>query len=219
MHKRFGPKFRPVVERLEGKLLLSAIIATTSRVVAPNQAAITASSKTPRYTLYRITNPTPFNAHLKPPFPQVLVQATQPKAGQIYNILFVSVRNGTRQTFDAQSGLKVRVTGQTRSFPVLTGDATWKPGQRFVFYVLTKKYYPIRPVVSAGFEFDLAGSRGVAIPGPSGIFLRVKYNPDGFARALNTIVATGPGSRGTTLGLPNTSIWEFVPSTVHIQPL
>ena len=124
-------------------------------------------------------------------------------------MLSVSVRNSTRQTFDAESGFAVRLTGQTRSFPVLTGTQTWKPGQVMVFYVLTQKYYPVRPATSAGFEFDLAGSRGVAVPGPSGIFLRVKYNPARFPRTLDWIVAHGPGSKGHELGLPDTAIFEF----------
>src|SRR5262245_10791968 len=37
-----------------------------------------------KYTLFRITNPTPFNTRLVPPFQQVLVQSRQPIPGQIY---------------------------------------------------------------------------------------------------------------------------------------
>jgi hypothetical protein len=47
------------------------------------------------------------------------------------------------------------------------------------------------------------------IPGPSGIFLRLKYNPATFARTLDWIVAFGPGAEGgagAKLGLPDTAI-------------
>ena len=109
--------------------------------------------------------------------------------GQVYNVLYVVVRNGTVHTFDASSGFRVRFPGQHNSVPILTGSEQWKPGQEFVFYVLTKKYYPVPNVVSSSFEFDLGGARSVAIPGPSGIFLRLKYNPATFARILDSIVA------------------------------
>jgi hypothetical protein len=166
-----------------------------------------------------VTNPTPFNALLIPPFKQVLVQSRAPVPGQLYNVLFVSVRNGTGQTFDASSGLKVKLTGQISSFPILTGVEQWKPKEVMVFYVLTKQYYPIRPVVSAGFQFDLNGFAKTAIPGPSGIFLRLAYKPATINRAINYIVAHGPGSKGHRLGLPDTAIWEIVPSSVHVIPL
>jgi hypothetical protein len=140
-------------------------------------------------------------------------------SGQVYNVLFISVRNGTARTFDASSGFSVKFTGQSQSIPILTGTEQWQPGQVFVFYVLTKKYYPPNPPTSSGFEFDLAGSRGVAIPGPSGIFLRVKYNPATFDRVLDFIVAHGPGSKGHRLGLPDTAIWEFISSRTDLIPL
>jgi hypothetical protein len=101
----------------------------------------------------------------------------------------------------------------------LTEGDEWKPGEVRVFYVLTKKYYPLRPVTSAGFQFDITGSKGIAIPGPSGIFLRVKYDPARFPNVLNQIVAFGPGSKGHHLGLPDTSIWEFIPSRIYTVPL
>jgi hypothetical protein len=109
----------------------------------------------------------------------------------------------------------VRLTNQPRSFagfPILTGNEQWKPGQILVFYVLTKKYYPVS-FVSGGFQFNLGGRSSTAIPGPSGIFLRLQYDPATFARTLNWIVAFGPGNqggRGARFGLPNTSINEIV---------
>ncbi len=50
------------------------------------------------------------------------------------------------------------MTNQVRSFggfPILTGNEQWKPGQILVFYVLTKKYYPVSEV-AGGFQFNLA---------------------------------------------------------------
>ena len=79
----------------------------------------------------------------------------------------------------------------------------------FVFYVLTKQYYPPRPIVSDGFEFNLAGSRGIAIGGPSGIFLRIKYDPARFPRMLDWIVTRGPGAYGHRTGIADTAIWQF----------
>ena len=65
----------------------------------------------------------------------------------------------------------------------------------------------------SGFEFDLGGARSVAVPGPSAIFQRLKYNPATFARTLNWIVAYGPGAqggKGVKFGLPDTAIYEVV---------
>jgi|GEM_PF-1103725 len=166
-------------------------------------------------TMDRITNPTPFNAILTPPFQHVRVQTNAPVPGQVYNVLFLSVWNGTRQTFTANNGLTVRLSNQTaaHAYPILTGDQQWRPGQRIVFYVLTKQYYPLSPQVSAGFQFNFVNPRVTAIPGPSGIFLRLKYNPATFDQVLDQIVTSGPGAKGHTLGLPDTSIWEIIPQT------
>src|SRR5262249_35308365 len=148
-----------------------------------------------------------------PPFAHVLVQTRQPVPGQVYNVLYVVVRNGTLQTFDASSGFQIRFPGQRQPTPILTGNQQWKPGERIVFYVLTKKYYPLPSEVTSGFEFNLGGARSVATPGPSGIFLRVQYRPATFDRTLDWIVAFGPGAQGGAgpkLGLPDTAIYEFV---------
>jgi len=172
-----------------------------------------ATKPTYGYLVYRITNPNQFNNHLTPPFSQVMVQTQQPVPGQVYNVLFVVVRNGTAQTFDASSGFRVKLPQDTASFPILTGSEQWRPGQQLVFYVLTKKYYPLPSQVHSGFQFELGQARSVAIPGPSGIFLRVKYDPITFARTLDSIVAFGAGNQGgigAKFGLPNTAIYEFL---------
>src|SRR4051812_16495402 len=102
--------FRPDLERLEAKQPLSVSPSTAPLAVleagssAP-QAQVAAGrhqrSTVTGVTMERITNPTPFNAQLKPPFDQVLVQARKPVPGQMYNVLFITVRNSTKRTFDA----------------------------------------------------------------------------------------------------------------------
>ena len=172
--------------------------------------------------MFRVTN-TPVQTPYKliPPFQQVLVQGRQTGAWRRFiTCADVTVKNGTRQTFTASNGFTVRMTNQPRSFggfPILTGNEQWKPGQILVFYVLTKKYYPVS-FVAGGFQFDLGGRSSTAIPGPAGIFLRLKYNPATFARTLNWIVAYGQGNevgQGGQLGLPNTSINEIVDARTH----
>jgi hypothetical protein len=211
-------RFRPSLERLEAKQLLSASPPTThvlNAAVASNAASsdstATSGAASVGFLVYRITNPSPFNGYLIPPFPQVLVQNAQPIPGQVYNVLYVTVRNGTAQTFDSSAGFLVRAPNGP-SFPILTGSQQWKPGQVFVFYVLTKQYYPFRPV-GGGFQLDLGGRSSTLVPGPSGIFLRLTYDPAKIARQLNQIVAFGQGAqggRGPKLGLPDTAINEFV---------
>jgi hypothetical protein len=166
------------------------------------------------FLVYRITNPNPFNDRITTPVNHVIVQARQPVPGQVYNVLYVVVRNGTARAFDASDEFRVRFPGQRASFPILTGNEQWRPGEWIVFYVLTKKYYPVPNVVSSGYEFNLGRARSVAIPGPSGIFLRLKYNPATIDRTLDWIVTRSPGvpggPRGIRLGLPNTAMYEFL---------
>ncbi|HWE35134.1 MAG TPA: hypothetical protein VG406_01075 [Isosphaeraceae bacterium] len=165
------------------------------------------------YLVYRITNPNIHNNTLIPPFGHVLVQRVQPIPGQTYNVLSLVVRNGTNQTFDASSGFAVKVPGDTYWTPILTGNEQWMPGQHFVFYILTKKYYPLRNQVTSGFIFNMGGAISTAIPGPSGIFLRLKYNPATFGRSLDAIVAFGQGAQGGSgirTGIADTQIYEFV---------
>ena len=64
-----------------------------------------------------------------------------------------------------------------------------------VFYVLTKKYYPLAQVYG-GFRLILGGPKTILVPGPSAIFLRLKYNPATFAKTLDVIVAGGQGNQG-----------------------
>jgi hypothetical protein len=156
---------------------------------------------------------------LVPPFQQVLVQAHQPVPGQVYNVTYVTLKNQTAQTFDASSGFTVRLTNQppSHALPILTGTQQWKPGQVIVFYVLTKKYYPVS-FVAGGFFFNLGGRVSTLVPGPSAIFLRLRYNPATFARTLDWIVAYGQGAQlglGPKFGIPDTAINAFVAARTH----
>ena len=164
---------------------------------------------------YRLTNPSNgFNVNLVPPFGQVLVQSKQPVPGQVYNVLSVPVKNGTAQTFTASSPLTVRFPNRigAKPFPVLTGNQQWLPNHWIVFYVLTKQYYPLTEL-QGGFQFDLGGRSTTLVPGPSAIFLRLKYNPATFARSLNLIVAYGQGAqfgKGPPTGIATTNINNIV---------
>jgi hypothetical protein len=221
MRERLDKFFRPDLERLEPKQPLSAGAATAhvaitkanSQAKAPQSVSPAAKQPTQGYLVYRITNPNAFNNRLTPPFGQVLVQASQPVAGQTYNVLYVTVRNGTTLTFDASSGFEVKFPGQRSYTPILTGNQQWKPGQNYIFYVLTKKYYPLPSEIADGFEFKLAGAPSVAIPGPSGIFLRLTYKPATFAKVLDSIVSFGVGAQGgqgVKTGIADTALYEFV---------
>ena len=217
MRHRSIMKFRPALERCEARTLQSTSSLPAS-IVSPKHsapAATAAGAKTPGFLIFRVTN-TPFQTpyELTPPFQQVLVQGRKPVPGQVYNVGYVTVKNGSAQTFTASSNFTVRLTNQGRSagFPILTGSQEWKPGQILVFYVLTKKYYPVS-FVAGGFQFNTGGRSSTAIPGPAGIFLRLKYDPATFARTLNWIVAFGPGNEngvGARFGLPNTAINQLV---------
>jgi len=217
MRQRSTMRFRPGLEQFEAKQLLSAGSLTTH--AGPQTKDLRrqpAPVGTYGYLAFRVTN-TPWQTPYKlvPPFQQVLVQSGQPVPGQVYNVNDVTVKNGTSQTFTASNGFTVRMTNQPRSFggfPILTGNEQWKPGQVIVLYVLTKKYYPVS-FVAGGFLLDLGGRSSTLVPGPAGIFLRLKYDPATFARTLNWIVAYGQGNevgQGAKYGLPNTSINEIV---------
>jgi hypothetical protein len=241
MRQRTIMRFHPGLEQFEAKQLLSSASLTThsvntndgSRAIALHPADkagahaaagdVATSHRRQRapvgafgYLAFRVTN-TPFQTPYKlvPPFQQILVQGRQPVPGQVYNVLDVALKNGTSQTFTASNNFTVRMTNQPRSFggfPLLTGNEQWKPGQILVFYVLSKKYYPVS-AVAGGFQIDTGGRSSTLVPGPSGIFLRLKYNPATFARTLNWIVAFGQGNQGgqgAQFGLPNTSINQLV---------
>ena len=141
------------------------------------------------------------------------MQKNQPVPGQVYNVLQIAVKNGTSQTFTAGNHFTVRLnTNHKDVFPVLTGSEQWKPRQTIVFYILTKKYYPI-PQTYGGFQLNLGGRSSTLVPGPSAIFLRLKYNPATFANSLDVIVSGGQGNQGglgTFRGISNTAINEIV---------
>ncbi len=234
MPRRPMKAFHPDVEHFEARQLLSAGLAgTTGRADAHAAAAAIGNAHAAtrplarQFLAYRITNPTYRLVHLKPPFQHVLVQKIQPVPGRVYNILFVAVQNNTAQTFTAASGFKVRLPGFTgtrrvvgNAFPVLTGNQTWAPKQWIVFYALSKKYYPLSPQAAAGFQLDTAGRSSTLIPGPSGIFLRLKYDPATFGRTLDWIVAYGQGAQqgaGSALGLPDTAINTLVAASTNRQ--
>jgi hypothetical protein len=220
-------RFSPDLETLEAKLALSVTTSPVANLSGVPQVAatatttghkITAQAVKPNfgYLVYRITNPTLANNHLTPPFGHVLVQNSQPIPGQIYNVLSIILKNGTMQTFNASSGFTVTLPGERQPVPILTGNEAWLPGQNFIFYVLSKKYYPLASQVSDGFKFNLGGAKSVAIPGPSAIFLRIKYNPATINHVLDVIMTTGPGAQGGSgikFGLPDTALWEFVSAT------
>ena len=152
MRRRPFAKFRPALERFEDRQLPSAspLAAHAATVAAHARAAASGDATSAKHLPtgflgFRVTNPShnvPY--HLVPPFKQVLVQTNQPIPGQVYNVLQVAVKNGTIQTFTAANNFTVRLnTDQKDVFPVLTGNEQWKPRQTIVFYILTKKYYPI----------------------------------------------------------------------------
>ena len=216
MRRRPILTFRPDLERFEKRELLSAgpsgphaVRVPTGPYAAERQAA--AASARPGtghgggtagvgYIAYRITNPSIHPTDLKPPFLHVLVQQAQPVPGKTYNVLYVVVRNQTAKTFTAADGLTVRVPGFTgtkrvvgNAFPVLTGDEVWKPGQWAIFYIMGHEYYPMSPQVAAGFQLQAGGRSSTMVPGPSGIILKLTYEPSGFLRALDNNVLGGQG--------------------------
>ncbi len=226
MRPRSILRFEPSIERFEDKQLLSGGVAAAHHSMAHERASaavsahpIQATNLPHRFYAFRITNPSGEPVDLKPPFQQVLVQATQPVPGQVYNVLSIAVKNGTAQTFDASNDFTVRLTTQSKktAFPILTGSEQWKSKQWIVFYVLTKKYYPV-PEVAGGFKLNLGGASSTLVPGPSGIFLRLKYDPATFPRTLDSIVAYGQGAQGgdgAKVGMPDTAINEIVAASTH----
>jgi hypothetical protein len=219
MRDRTKARYRPRLEPLEPRRPLSAGASGAAHLAPPpaGPGAIRPDAVNTGigYLVYRVTNPTGGPVYkLTPPFEHVLVQARQPVPGQYYNILMVVLKNNTKQTFDASSGFYVRLPYQ-QYFPILTGDQKWLPGQNFIFYALTKQYYPLANRVTSGFQFKLAGGWSTAIPGPSGIFLRIKYNPATIDKILDYAATQGPGAQGGSgipFGLPDTAIYAFVPA-------
>jgi hypothetical protein len=242
MRRRQKTAFHPDLERFEPKLLLSAGASAAHGLhlgagsEAPADSVATSgtpaaagkrSSLPNQFLAYRITNPQVHPVNLIPPFQHVLVQRIQPVPDRVYNILFVVVMNGTGQTFTAANNFKVRLPGFTgthrvtgNAFPVLTGNEVWKPKTWIVFYAMSKKYYPLSPQVSAGFQLNTGGRSSTLVPGPSGIYLRLTYDPAKFARTLDWIVAYGQGAQlgaGPKLGLPDTAINILVSANTERQ--
>jgi hypothetical protein len=247
MRRRPIPKFRPDLERFEDKRLLSGVASPAPVSVATLEAGPTDTAPQPAgassapagnqpvipphsgrgtagigFLGFRVTQK---SYELIPPFQHVLVQGTKPIPGHVYNILYVALKNGTAQTFNASSGFTVRIPGFTgthrvadKGFPILTGNQQWKPGQVIVFYIMGHQYYPMSPQVAAGFQFNLGGRSTTLVPGPSAIFLRLKYKPATFDRTLDWIVAFGQGSQlglGPKYGMPVTTINTFVSAGTH----
>ncbi len=174
----------------------------------------------PPISLDRVTNPHGRNALFDPPFGHVLVQSTLPVPGQIYNVLFLSVYNGTNETFTASDGLGVRTASSPGQwYPILSGNEVWAPGGRIVFYVISKKYYPLTPTQSTGFQINFSSPKATGIPGPSGIGLRIRYDPATFLQKLDYLVTSGPGAIGHQFGLPDTAIWQILPRSSKIEYL
>ncbi len=238
--------YHPDLQRFEAKQLLSAgtlaahvdqlggpavfmghAAATSGAPGAAGDASGARSTLPTQFLAYRLTNPTYRIIHLVPPFQHVLVQRIQPVPGHVYNVLFVAVMNGTGQTFTAANDFQVRLPGFTGShrvvdhaFPVLTGNQVWKPKTWMVFYALSKKYYPLSPQVAAGFQLDTGGRSSTLVPGPSGIFLRLTYDPAKFPGMLDWIVAYGQGAQlgaGAALGMPDTAINVLVAANTNRQ--
>ncbi len=220
MSRRSLRTFSPNLERLEAKQVLSSIKPAATPVQGfptPSSLGFPFGGQNPAIPVVnisfdRVTNPKGRNALFDPPFGHVLVQSAQPVPGKVYNVLFLSVYNATKQTFTASDNLRVRTTNTQRgvSFPILTGDETWAPGGRIVFYVISKRYFPFTPTQTSGFQVNFASPKATGIPGPSGILARVRYNPATFLNKLDYAVTSGPGSYGHELGLPDTAIWQIL---------
>lgn len=173
--------------------------------------------------LDRVTNPRVFNgvsnASLTPPYGYVLVQRQLPVPGQTYNLEFLSVYNATGKAITASDGYTVKTTNTAQgiSFPILQGNQVWPAGGRIVFYIMTESYYKLNPSQTAGFTFNFLDPTTPlvnAIPGPSGIALRIKYDPTTIDHILQYYVTSGPGAIGHQFGIPDTAIFNIFPKTV-----
>ncbi len=202
----------------------------SSVMLADNQTGlfVTTASQPPRLKpsgikLDRVTNPRLVdgvsNASLIPPYGHVLVQRQLPVPGQTYNLLFLSVFNATGKTITASDNYTVRTTNTAKgiSFPILQGNQVWPADSRIVFYIMSESYYKLNPTQSAGFTFNFIDPSSPlvnAIPGPSGIALRIKYSPATIDKILDYYVTSGPGAIGHQFGLPDTAIYNIFPKSV-----
>ena len=215
MPRRPPREYSPKLEGLETKQLLSGVKPAAYFPTDSSQSFFFGSAPTRpivQISLDRVTNVKGRNALFDPPFGHVMVQANAPVPGKVYNVLFLSVYNATAQTFTAADNIRVRLSNDKRgvSYPILSGSDVWAPGGRIVFYVLSKQYYPISPTQSAGFQFNFVTPKATAIPGPSGIGLRIRYNPATFIKTLDHYVTSGPGAIGHQFGLPDTAIFQIL---------
>jgi hypothetical protein len=211
---RPSPRFRPVVERCEEKQLLSAVAATATPLPTPGAGTVLRppipAQIEHKYKFFRITQPNPINANPLPPFEHVFVQTPQPQPGTVYDVFSIGVRNGTPQTFTSADSLYVKLSNEKQWFPVLTGAQTWKPGQEIIFYTLTHRFYPVPNTVTNGFEFEVNGSFGTFLGGPSATFQKITYTtPERLGKALDYILIRGSGSYRHRLGLPVTNLYQF----------
>jgi hypothetical protein len=127
----------------------------------------------------------PDSGTLVPPFGQFLVSSSRPVPGAVYNLTFLTIRNGTSQTFDSRSGFSVNVPGQGGFQPFLPKGSLWKPGGVIVFYTLSTNRFP------GSFTFNLNGSIQEK---PNNIYYNVQYNPMTFPATLDAIAARSVGA-------------------------
>ena len=210
-------RFRPGLEPLEEKQPLSAGASTAHLAdvkaagrggqrrrrggrpaAGPPLAGRGAVEAGSRYRLPRVPphEPDRFNNHTDPPFGHVLVQARQPVPGP--GLQHPLRRREERDGPDVRREQRVRrqVPRPALLLPDPDGDRAVEAGAGFIFYVLTKKYYPLPNQVTSGFEFNLGGAMSIAIPGPSGIFLRMQVQPRHVRQDPRLIVARGQGAQG-----------------------
>jgi hypothetical protein len=128
----------------------------------------------------------PDSGTLEPPFGQFLADSTRPVPGAVSNLTFLTIRNGTSQTFDSRSGFSVNIPGQGGSQPFLPKGSLWKPGGVIVVYSLSTNRFP------GTFTFNFNGSIQEK---PNNIFYNVQYNPVNFPATLDAIVARSVGAR------------------------
>jgi hypothetical protein len=123
---------------------------------------------------------------LTPPFIPVQANGTSPTPGAVYNLSFLTVRNGTSQSFAVGSGFTVGVAGQpgTQAFP--TGKTVWKPNTVIVFYTLSNLTFP------PSFTFHFRGSPQTV---PANIRYNVQFIPNTFPGVLNSIASQSVGGR------------------------
>lgn len=197
MHQRPTPKIHPTLERLEEKRLPSTGLLTTPFLnprsgfqPADALGSLRVVSDCPRNQPGRTRLGTfdliPDTGSLVPPFVQVRANSISPVPGATYNLAFLTIRNGTTRSFNAQSGFAVKVTGQQTARPFPSGSQQWKPGEVLVFYILTKDTFP------PSLTFNFAGSKEER---PTNIQFNIQYRPNTFAGELNAIVARSVGAR------------------------